>query len=574
MANPPSAHHEKILLCFTDLPPSVRRRIYIMAGLVRVCPISLNTEGLSKAEYLEECREWCLEVSPPAFDLNAQASWRCFYRRKRFMKQTINVSPEGFDCVCIPLPCGLLRVSRAIHDEVSSILYSENKFRICRSDHGGLSSLFTLSPAALQFMTSLSIGLNACSCVPDHLCPDQWSLEKQCPECHDSCRLGRDLPISVKQSDSRLFISEWKQFLRQLAAHLYPAQLRLSVVCDTLDYATAKEITEPLLQLPQLAECSIRLGQAQDSALHFLAQATVYQLTGQPSHHLNKPFNFSALPEEIQVTILGHTDLVSPVDIGWTNGAGLELPSCCMRCTDALEACCCAVLHAAYSSKSCDCWVMPSAIFLVSKKVHEYATEIFFSQNTFKIYPGDFSPDSLHLLEFLRAIPSAAWQHLRAVQVELRGLEYRLLGSGTEYQNNWDLTIGFISQSLDLPRLCLRIEDAGSRGASEANLTTGSDDSAEVEEQEWMLYQHLGEPLSKLKGIKDLWIHFAPAPYRKFAELRKQREIILEKRIMGDAYDSTDRGKFMERDQRRAKEKEANANPIFGPDEAQIWPIR
>ena len=69
MANPPSAHHEKILLCFTDLPPSVRRRIYIMAGLVRVCPISLNTEGLSKAEYLEECREWRFEVSPPAFDL-------------------------------------------------------------------------------------------------------------------------------------------------------------------------------------------------------------------------------------------------------------------------------------------------------------------------------------------------------------------------------------------------------------------------------------------------------------------------------------------------------------------------
>lgn len=31
---------------FLDLPYHVRRRVYIMAGLVRVCPVNMNTESL------------------------------------------------------------------------------------------------------------------------------------------------------------------------------------------------------------------------------------------------------------------------------------------------------------------------------------------------------------------------------------------------------------------------------------------------------------------------------------------------------------------------------------------------
>jgi hypothetical protein len=118
-------------ICFTDIPLPIRRRIYILAGLVRFCPISLNTEGANKAEFLSDCWE---NFDGLARDSNSFANSRCFYRQKRFWNQCVVATPEGFDCVCTPLPNALLHVSKAIYGEVSSILYTENMFRICRSD--------------------------------------------------------------------------------------------------------------------------------------------------------------------------------------------------------------------------------------------------------------------------------------------------------------------------------------------------------------------------------------------------------------------------------------------------------
>ena len=45
-------------LCFLDLPYKIRRRIYILSGLVRVCPINLNNEGRDRSGYMEDCLEW------------------------------------------------------------------------------------------------------------------------------------------------------------------------------------------------------------------------------------------------------------------------------------------------------------------------------------------------------------------------------------------------------------------------------------------------------------------------------------------------------------------------------------
>ncbi|RDL33241.1 uncharacterized protein BP5553_08680 [Venustampulla echinocandica] len=567
-------------ICFTDLPPPVRRSIYILAGLVRFCPISLNTEGVNKAEFLAECMAYCLDI--PVRDSNSQANSRCFYRQKRSWNKCVVASPEGFDCMCMPLPIALLRVSKAVHNEVSSILYAENMFRICRSDQGGLSSLFALSSAALQSLRSLSIKLNACSCVPNHQCSDDDylinSFLKGCQECHMTCKIGRDFPASVENAAGRELISERNQLLPRLAMYLSPASLRLSIVCDTLDYATAKPFTDVSIQLPQLAECSIRLGQAPNPAVHCLAEEAVYRLTSNPTDHL-KPFNFGALPVEIQRRILTHTDLVSPFKVAWYHGGGLSTSECCRQCTDALEACFCSVRHAAFSSMPCQCWVFPSALFLVSRKLHEYATEIFFSKNTFVAYPGDASPDppdSLHLLCFFQQLPPTALQYLSNLRIELSGLDYHLVDSGTEFQKNWTMAIDFISQNLVLHRLGLRVVDETSRGATEAWYTTGVDDSAELEAQEWQLYQHLAEPLVKLKSIKDLWIHFSRPVHGKYygdksLELRQQREIILEKSIIGDAYDNAARGKFIGRDRLQAKDDEIRRTIVVGSDRTKVW---
>jgi hypothetical protein len=58
----------------------------------------------------------------------------------------------------------------------------------------------------------------------------------------------------------------------------------------------------------------------------------------------------------------------------------------------------------------------------------------------------------------------------------------------------------------------------------------------------------------------------------RFAELRNQREIVLEKRIMGDSYTSAARSKFAGRDCMQALMEQAAANPILGPYGTQIWP--
>ncbi len=471
MAIPPSQtqtqdpdHVQQQTISFLDFPPLVRREILILSGLVRFCPISLNTAGADQTEFLAECMESCSDGI--AKDANSYANSRCFYRKKRFWNNCVVASPEGFDCICMPVPISLLRISKAIYREVSSILYTENKFRISRSDRRGLSPLFALNSFALQSLRSLSIRLNACSCIPGHRCSKDDPLIngflKTCPECHGTCKIGRDSPATIYQSTGRALLSDWNKLVSLLKMTLSPASLRLSVVCDTLDYVTAQKFADISIQLPQLAKCSIRLGQAPDSALQRLAEDTVHQLTDHSTYHL-KPFRFNALPEEIQRQILMHTDLISPAKIAWLDGGGLSGSNdCCQRCTDALEACFCSVRHAAYSSMPCHCWVFPATLFLVSRKMTRYAMEIFFSQNTFVAYPGDALPDlpdSIHHLRFLQQLPPTALQYLRNLRFEFSNLNHPYLDPGTDFQKHWALTIDFISRNLVLSQLTVRIID-------------------------------------------------------------------------------------------------------------------
>lgn len=117
---------------FLDLPYPLRRRVYLLAGLVRFCPINLNQEGLNSYKY---CGNEILKNS-------------CFYKARLFYGREFGMD-FIYSCCCAPLPISLLYVCRAISDEVSAILYSENKFTISRSDSWGLWPLCNLSAKAL-----------------------------------------------------------------------------------------------------------------------------------------------------------------------------------------------------------------------------------------------------------------------------------------------------------------------------------------------------------------------------------------------------------------------------------------
>src|SRR6186713_1273969 len=59
--------------------------IYNLAGLRRVCPISLNKEKADKTECIEICEEWFTTggLNPP-YKFPRKASLACYYRYKYF----------------------------------------------------------------------------------------------------------------------------------------------------------------------------------------------------------------------------------------------------------------------------------------------------------------------------------------------------------------------------------------------------------------------------------------------------------------------------------------------------------
>jgi hypothetical protein len=68
------------------------------------------------------------------------------------------------------LPNQLLDVCRTLSNEAKHIFYSKSRFSICRSDPGGLSSLFTVKPQAISWISSLCIRLNICECLKLPIC--------------------------------------------------------------------------------------------------------------------------------------------------------------------------------------------------------------------------------------------------------------------------------------------------------------------------------------------------------------------------------------------------------------------
>jgi hypothetical protein len=268
--------------------------------------------------------------------------------------------------------------------------------------------------------------------------------------------------------------------------------------------------------------------------------------------------------------ILSYTHLISDSVMGWSKLSDTGL-GCCKRCTDSLEACCCAVWHGAYTSASCTCWSMPLAIFLVNRRFHEYGTEIFFSSNRFEVvWDTSFQDgETDNLIDVLATLPPAALPHIRYIYISLVGVIYHHFGSDHQFERRWDEAMNLLVHKLSLPKLTLRIKDVTHRGQSIENLTTGRDDSLEIEELEWKLYQRLIQPLTNLtQPLKNFSIDFGPPPHGRYQELRDKRQSILEESVMGQAYDKVAAGRLREINNVKP------VGPVFGPDGVQVWPLQ
>jgi len=325
---------------FLALSPQIRLKIYIFADLVRLCPISLHNEGSRKAHRQKSLRTYEMNYTgPQSTDMNMARFVYCDYWSKRFLLGFHCRNTAENECICPPLPIQLLTVCRTIHDEVSEILYSRNKFKLL------LEQNFPLAPRAVAKMTSLCIRLNMCSCVPHHFCqhPLKNSIRHRCDICHALCKRGRDSPLTVTPTQGMGIFSKWLEVCKLLQTGLGP-EMRLSVICDCADMETAQQIVRPMAGLPTVSECSIRLGQSPFMEWRQIAESTVLLLTNRAR---TRPFRFLDLPKELQRDVLCRTDLISPHILEWNgyNHAGHRQRGfrpfeqddliCCMQCTDA-----------------------------------------------------------------------------------------------------------------------------------------------------------------------------------------------------------------------------------------------
>lgn len=334
----------------------------------------------------------------------------------------------------------LLLSCRALYGEVSRLLFSSNVFVIHyrpvygRDARASLQPLWNLTDSSLASLRQLKIVLSQNGCHEQKpvsprsaygLCcsyprTTHYHFEEYCKKLH-----AHDQPL---QSSQHLFwplLDEWRRMVRHLASRIRPHVLDLALVCD-LDHtltdseATARKIVEPLISLPPLRHCQVRLSKSHKAgALAEIARRAVLKACRWPevAHHLTPSSSpgaagFRRLPREVRLRVLEYTDLIIPSgEVMWTKfeRAYSYLESACgiiegeSHCSltkhhscqfsgchasgyprDGTLGCFCRARHADFSPK-CRCWAAPTPLFLVCKNLTEDARFIFFSQNRFVI---------------------------------------------------------------------------------------------------------------------------------------------------------------------------------------------
>lgn len=304
--------------------------------------------------------------------------------------------PSAVDCAS---SYSLLLSCCAIYTEASSAVYSTNRFFIRYRDSRSLQPLRNLTPQSLALLTHLTVHLNVTSCEKGDPC---W---KALPgRQHRSDRY--DKPLRLSPSSSHPILSEWRSTIECIRAHLKPSRLKLHFVCDVVDIETARQVALPLLSIPMLASCDIRLSRTPDPLIRQLARTTAMRAMGYPSYQSESPFRILDLPGELRRQIFEFTDLVTPLcETEWSPLEGFRLRYSNWRCggvgdcepplhyacqfrncwEGSNDGCFCRHFHAAFTPR-CHCWSPPTSLFLVCRAVLEDARAVFFMRNRFVIY--------------------------------------------------------------------------------------------------------------------------------------------------------------------------------------------
>ena len=277
---------DRLRKSFFDIPQHVRSQIYRYAGLVHDWAIDLNhiawredrrhEDLIDPSLYLENDGNY--DIRQTFCELQG-----CYFQRRRFpYRFGIPRREYRFD-VCQPLPYSLLYISQTIHNEVSALLYGENKFIICQRYPGALCRLQSLGRNTLAAMTSLSIILNYCPYKNESyegVGPHQPAENMRLCKC-DQKSVNVTGPLSNISRHDKNVLAEWTQVCHHIGDHICQRSMSLSLICDSANYDIALAVVRPMFRLTMLAECTIRLGEnTHDQKLHSLAEETVLRVTG------------------------------------------------------------------------------------------------------------------------------------------------------------------------------------------------------------------------------------------------------------------------------------------------------
>jgi len=479
-------------LSFLDLPIEARLKVYSYAGLIRHCPIDLAAPRRSTL-LLDN------SMTGPYGNFIPHNCWLFDEGHDRF--EGGNSHRHPLNCFCPDLPTALLLVS----EEAISILVGRNKFILRAHTGPDLTLLQTMNLRALAAMTSLLVRLNCWPCPRGHNDGDPPERSTRCRTC-DTPKALSDPVLNEASHEGQDLIQRWRIICKRLSSVIAPGQLRFTFICDVISLKTAEQVVEPLLTLPRLQQCTIRLGRERNNEIRALAERVSFQATG--TFVPRSGFPFERLPRELRWRILSFTHLTAPgtyhsdwdifrIKGGKFSGRGFysNPTTCCWKCTDTFADCCCPKSYASYSA-SCVCRMLPFALFSVSKQMYEDAFQVFYLNVFF-----EFHSDPEDTLFFLKGLPTHALRLLRRLRF-LFGETDLSEWNRRNYTQKWQNLVFFIKENLDVPNLSIEIDT--NIGASELCLFI---DDFEETRFLYDIYCEIGRALRILPNLNDLWFN-------------------------------------------------------------------
>jgi hypothetical protein len=358
---------------------------------------------------------------------------------------------------------------------------------------------------------------------------------------------------------------QWHQLCLRLAESVQPRKLALYVECDCRDLDTARMMAKPLVMLPTLRDCALRLAMDYDREIQDLAKNTVLRLTGRRKSKHRKsnplpPFRFLDLPHEIQLKILGYTALVHrrkifcspfetvPGEICQTQGMAVRHRR--FQDNSFWLPCFCVKAHSAFNF-TCDCERLSSQtpLLLTSRCLRDIASQVFYGKNRFDVMMDAWSCKRLddissHIFPcLLKCFPRGSVTYMTSIFLRFQEFDPGSLRQKALTWKHWVDTVNLLSREANLAALNLEI------GLSE-DLKSPPLPVDGYQESISPGYYTLVRSMLCLKGLKNLFVHLNWGGWHDLSPSERLRsfkqEQMLERMVMGPKYDAWKYGKTIQ----------------------------